>query len=641
MGKNLIIHFDEFGKRYDNSSSGDILALYELTANGARDLSHRILGNISGENLLIPKDRVTLSIITHRESTGEMFAAYVEMYSDIHRMQSNQSAHGDAERLGKVLSKKLSKRDRSDSWKKDASSSSAKEYYTTFFKYSAYCQLPRSYVACISHPVGMQEEELSEILEIYGGVDNFDIRPFLFDEEESSDLLRYVYTSRTYVFTQPLIVPVSSLQTVLTLAYPLIEEMNSQGRSLDKSPIGKNSNLYKAIKYYSSMAQGIVHLSQVVLDVSNLLIQAYCLVGSLGRESELAEDYSLGWKGNPEKRGRLSNYDDILEVVSNKRSIQHANNDREFSSGFTDNELSEVELALVKSATRTAHSLTTVINSTVYLAKDLFWMLTNDAETNVKWRGSRKEQEKILTGTILVLRRILKTPPLVKKLLGLGTFLGTRSHSYSSLPQLGATLRDVTGRKNSLELDISSLLDTQVTIASPYQEIPKIHFKRIGWSHVDGISNMLSLYLLTRQDIYLVQALRNSIQELENICTNSRVQNSIEAGFQVPSPAKLFISSSNFSLSDGFVRINSNTNDLSVTGRIEGTMLHSIRTLAETCIKKDLSIYDEIDRIKMCVQTLIEIKSNLHLKAIDFYLLDSRCRDVLNLGCWDRLVGNK
>lgn len=642
MGKNLVIHFDELGKRYDNSASGDIVALFELTTNGARDISHKIFGNITGENILIPKDRVTLSIITHRESNGEMFSALLEMYAGIHSMQDNRTARESTDTLGKVLSKKLSIKDRSDSWKKDINSNSAKEYYTNFFKYAAYSQLSRSYVACICHPEEMQEKELSDLLQIYGGIEGFDVRPFLFDEEESSDVLKYVYTSRSYIQMQPLILPISSLQTVLTISPTLIAEMNSHSRALDKSNISDSSNLYKVIKYYSFLAQGVVSLYDTVLDISNLLVQTNRIVEKLGEGSELKEDYNLGWSSNPEKRGRLLTYDDVIESVSKSRNIEAANNERALCLEYSENELSEVELALSRASRRTAESLVTVVNSTVYLAKDLLWMLTNDAERNVKWKGSRREQEKVLTGTILALRRILRTPPLVKALLSMGSFISTRGGKrYSSLPHLGSVLRVVTGRENSLELDISSLLDTKVPTDNPYQDLPEVHFSRIGWSHIDSVSNLLSLYILTRQDVYLVHALRRSIRELEDICTNQRVQNSIEAGFQVPSPGKLFISTSNIRLSDGFVRRSTYSTYLCLTGRIDGTLLHSIKLLVEVCVEKNLSVLNEICRIKECIQTLIEIKSNLHLKAVDFSLLDSDCRDVLNLGCWDRLVGNK
>ena len=640
MGKNLIIHFDELSKRYNNSATGDILALFELTANGAKDISHRIFGNVAGENILIPKDRVTLSIVTHRDSNGEIYSAFMRMYEDIHNLQDGRSTTGAGSTLGNLLSNRLSDKDRSSDWKKDTDSNSAKEYLTKFFKYSAYTQLPSSYVACICHPDDMREEELAEILEIYGGIESFDVRPFLFDEQESSDVLRYVYTSRSYVLPQPVIIPIRCFQTALRIAYPLIADMQTPRKVLDRHGITESSSLYKAIRCFSAMGKAIGSLSSI-LDVSHLLINARHLIVRMPEGAELTEDYLLGWESNPDKRGRLLKYEEVLKEVRERRSIESANDNRTFYSGFVDNELSDLELALVKSATRTANSLVTVVNSTVYLTKDLLWMLSHDAEENVRWKGSRKEQEKVLTGTILVLNRILSTPPLVKKLLRLGTFLGTRGRGSSPLPHLGAMLRELTGRPNTLELDISSLLEEKATIDSPYQELPQIHFKRIGWGRTDQMSNFLSLYILTRQDVYLIHSLRMSVSELENICTNQRVQNSLEAGFQVPYPGKMFISSSDTRLSDGFVRRRSYSSELSISGTIEGTLLHSIKTLIEVCLENNLSVSDEIVRIKACVQTLIEIKSNIHLKAVDFSILDSDCRDVLNLACWDRLEGNK
>ena len=50
MGKNIILHQDEFASElHFNREIGRILAIFELTDRGARDISHKIFGNVGGE----------------------------------------------------------------------------------------------------------------------------------------------------------------------------------------------------------------------------------------------------------------------------------------------------------------------------------------------------------------------------------------------------------------------------------------------------------------------------------------------------------------------------------------------------------------------------------------------------------------
>lgn len=632
MGKNIILHQDEFASDlHSNREIGRILAIFELTVRGARDISYKIFGNVAGENVLLPKDRVCLIICTNYDANGYAYRSLQELYSPL-ISRVHRGKEESVPTLQHTLVRALSEKITSEAWKKDPRSNSASEYYTKFFQYTAYSGLIDSTLAFISYPDQMGTEELDGLLDLYGGTDNLDIRPFLFGEDIPDPVLNYVVKSRSYILQSPIIVRSGILQSFLVITSRILKDNKYEVTSCLDSEYPLNW----ALQYYKACSGMLLEIHRHILSVDKLLVDTRTLCAT----SPVIESYVLmGESKNPSPPGRLSSMEieDIKDGVKKIRRVDSSGavNYYDAVSKFSDNELSEIEMALVRSARSTSNRLASMVNSSVYLAKDLLWMVKNDAETNVRWKGSRKEKEKHLAGCILALKGILSTPPLVRSLLSYGTF--TAVNRRSRLPTIGALLRCVTSRDTPLLLDVSSLVNKDESrILDLDTELPKVHFEWLNW-RADGDMRLYTLYLLTANPVYIKHTLKYAVGELENICSNPRIMNSLEAGFQVTPQGKMFISDKGKSLNSGF--------DLYSLSRGEGsepsTLLDSIEVLVKQCLASGLEVDEEISSVKKSVETLLEIKNSLALKAVDFYILDVSCARLLNPASWDLLAGSK
>ena len=639
MGKNLIIHHDEIGARYHHSQSCLLLTLFELTKAGARDISHKVFGNVAGENILVPKDKVIFAVVSHKDSAGYIYKALGRLYDPIYDRAAGEDRN-NITTLQKDLSTEMSQKKISREWKKDKESNSSREYYPTFFRYGPYSDIIQNCMCYVSHPDEMSEEELEDTLSIYGGVDNFDVRPFIFgdDLQNQGPSLQYAVNSRSYILQSPLIFPASKLQSMLFLGKALVD--SESRKNVEATAIYMNvqtSPISWALSFYKACRDTLYLFHRDVLDIHRLLIN----ISTLSNVSEVIEELiSRGSISNPGNPSRLvsSQIGEVLRSVRDCRSISSSQlvHNATVTNRFSDEELSVVELSLVKAARTMLNRLATVVNSTVYLTKDLMSMTRIDAEKNVRWKGSRRDQEKYLAGCILGLKAVLSTPPLVKKLLSGGTFLTTSKQSI--LPKMGALIECVTGRKNSLCLDVSTLVEPDEVhlLKGGGDRLPKIHYEWVNWRAV-GDRRLLVLYLFTGEVRYLKHALKHVVEELDDICTNLRVKNSLEAMFQIPAEGKMFMSKYNNSLQHGFV-----LESLELTSRTEaGTLLDSIEVLARRCIQEGIDVSEEIASVKLSIKSLLFIKHNLPLKAADYYTLDLCCDRLLSPTSWDLLVGNK
>ena len=198
MGKSVVIHYEQFSSRY--TTSGYICQLYELTKYGHKDLSAKIFGNMGGENLILPENKVYFLTIISSNSSGAAQNALISSYYHIWNQKPDKDI---SDTFLKSIYDRLLHQDVNTKWKKNINSSDKNDFVFPQTRFREYASLIDDTVFCVSKPSSMSEEEFAEYLEPYGGVEDFDPRVFLYSEELlnicSSNMLVSGYYNRTVI----------------------------------------------------------------------------------------------------------------------------------------------------------------------------------------------------------------------------------------------------------------------------------------------------------------------------------------------------------------------------------------------------------------------------------------------------------
>lgn len=648
MGKSVIIHHEQFSSRY--STSAFICQLFEITRGGHRDISSKIFGNLGGENLVLSDNKVYFMSLLSMNSSGLTHTALVNCYR--HLWHSNDSCSD----LNKVFLRTLYEgfidlkhKEKNTSWKKNPRAKDRNDFTFWEFNFDEYSKLSSKILYCVSRPSSMSEEEFEEYLIPYGGKEGFDPRVFLYDPdlinevkqdscnlgrekdvvERHTEALKYVLTSRSYILGSPVYITNSEIPGMLYIAERALKNMTSI--DLLEAPISVNTP--RGLDLYRKVKNIVSKKIQRVLDPERLIYLSLRMSNSSLYKGPLCkplkECLERGSVKNPIAY-KLSRCPDTYYSLTNDMikgstfSSWLPKNSFELQKNIIKediNTLVGIDLALFESSVRTAELFRVAYNSTTYLAKDLLKIVDLVLSPVVRWKGSRAAKEKELCQYIFLLKCILKTPALLKDLLGKDFYSNRYKDNKAAL--IGGFITLLTSKDSVFSADLFSMRDPDGLLLMQADE-----------SY--DFSKWVRIYInYPRPDVYLKMA-EECVSVLEDLVNSPQVQNSVEHGIQVCSSGSLFRGSGSRDyylqqtyLSYIYIFPYSPDNIVSYSF-IED--VYYILMLGVT--KHSLDIKEYISRVLTVLTRILEIKSSVALKTEESYYLNGPILKFLDASLW-------
>ena len=666
MGKNIVLTYQEMSHRY--TSAALVVFIYELSKDGAKDVSHKIFGNIGGENVVLSGEKVYLIGTCISENNNNTLATSVistcvkEAYAPL--WNSQNAAHYERNTFTSILTKRLLRQNKIDRWQKDTTSTNSKAFNFWMFDFGAYGDLSAGIISFISKPDNMSEEDLAEILDIFGGKEDFDIRPFMIDMEEVESLvknpllrshaetpvvLKYLATSKSYILPVPIFISNYQVPGMLHLA---------------KKMLSAGSTMHSFVKDYKKL--------RLKCDVEGTLYSS--LGGTWGKltssvlnpEKVAKELFNTRYHVDiPDTVGEVSGFKCILPgerslfkeleflTLTGEKKLPVPIKVRDYKAGSVDprsipvysvlssaqSHIKEIllncehstgtlHLALVEAAIASAHRYLTVLNSSTYLCRDLSKVLNLSMNKKVRWKGSRKEREKLLASRLYALACLYKTPKMLKDLLSNGFLLN--ASIYRQLPQIGDIFSYLTGRDCITQIPTEKLEQSC--------SLQEMHPLQARYS------------LLLREDTEdnYKKVLDCAVDVLKDICKNKRVLDTLEAGIQVVGTKALLVSE---------IRVKTGTRVLDHSINLlapyiaskfncfqgydtSDSFIEDLYIMLSNSRKKypELDIRPYVEATLPYIEVLNELRSNIALKSVESYYLNGPLVDYLNNKKWTSLL---
>jgi hypothetical protein len=653
MGKSIVLAFEEMAHKY--TSASQVVYIYELSKYGAKDLSHKIFGNIGGENVVLSGDKVYLigasladSSLSSNLLRNCVHAAYSPLWS------SSDNGGLQRETFTKILTKRIVTPKMNTRWQKDTTSTNSKAFKFNMFNFTGYANLTTGIVNFVSIPEDMSEENLHEILDVYGGKEDFDVRQFMFDMEfieenlnnEYINLLKHLCTSKSYILPSPIFISNYQVTGMLHLSRKML------GSHGVLSTFVKEFHTYRLqstaeYRLYCSSAGTWGNLIEYALNPECLAVELFDSSNRVKRiDLEDLEFSSLptrssvlwdmlaevleGHNRNPVVK-KLSKYKSsslepefipICKVPANLGSQIRKIMD------YSAHAQGTLHSALLEASILSANRYASVLNSTTYLCRDMQKTIEKSVYSKVRWKGARKEQEKLLASRLYALRCVFKSPKLVKDLLN-SCFL-LNCYPYSNLSTFGEAILSLTERENTLRVpteiaEKSNLLRTLHPLEAKYV-----------------------IYLREGSDSNYQKVLSSATQVLVQMCNNKRVQDTVEAGIQVIGTGKLLVTEKiAIGTSGSISSLHMFDPYLSKKFNVEGDLHKSSTYLEELyyLLKESRQQHSEVDireyvhKILECIEILNELRSTIALKSLESYYLNGPLVRFLSTQKWTNLLG--
>lgn len=636
MGENIIIQHEQFSNQYTNT--GLLICVYELTRTGPKDISSKVFGNITGENLVLPEDKVYLLGVSSM-GNGTTQRCTREVYRHIWNIADSRE---EVRSFGATFRLRSTQGNISKAWKKDYNSNNQSEFFVCLFDMEAYASLATSTLTCITKPKNLSEEKFCELLEPYGGKDNFDVRPFLLKLYESSSgkgqMLDHIGKSRSYILPSPLFISSDQVPGMLQIAPNVLPAEIGRAdllgtRSLIKGT-GTLTGLHQA---YADVVAGWAALLRTVLSPNALILHLKNDTNSLRGELEkLCEE---GQKSRPESR-KLREIDKAALESTSARFIAPLNNITAYCGQIkeelqaTDRE--SLRYALGEAAISTANRVCTVLNSTVYLARDIRKSCNLDLHSEVRWKGARKEKEKELAGWLHAIDCVLQTSPIFKDFL-MTSFYAWKGRRTQYTPSYG--------------LFLEGLTDRQCIIRLSREKFKKGDMAN-KWGDSTEFFKAAKEYLLFPDSASCSSLIETGVKTLENIVSCPSIKSTLEHGIQVAqNGALLTFLKNNLLISQlrGKLELYPVPNiegksfqindykDFSATGNTFLDDMYSVLALAKEH-HIEIGLEDYVRRVCACVATLVELKYTVALKTSESYFFYDRALSYLRDTTWTRLL---
>ena len=644
MGKAVVIHYEEFSSNRHNTP---LLAdLFEITTKGLKNVSHKIYGNVGGENIVLSGTKPYLLVVAGTSGIGSIASrkSYGAIWYD-RPMEKPFKEH----LMDELICSEVSSR-----WIKNtyARGANKNDFYVEKYCMDKYSELSSSLVFSITKPVNMSTEDFNELLELYGGRENFDVRQVLTQYLEDylkvntevvpkySNLVSYLLQSKSYILPSPIYITNDQVPGLLHIVKKLLVPWD--GPIVPELYV-KDSLDTDSCKLYSSMSSLLRTITCNILDPERFiwLLKKYTDVfpsKNLSRDpktpfrmTEERGTYSLP------KITKLSVPEDRIPTSVDASPYSITKNSERILELYTKLDPNSIDYSLLESYIYSLHRLCTVFNSTTYLSRELYKVIEMDLNNSIRWKGSRKEAEVYFGSFVYTLKCILKSPKVFKYLLSRAFLNEHGSTILGRLHILGESIEKITGRKSTFSLpeSLKDSLGTKIMYSNSIYG--KSHFISLAHTYLINNSNKNGLILL-----------ESLVEYLEKTTEFEGVKNSIENGTQVTSsgcllkvnyPSYTSVYLQNTLFSKDLLKKLANKE---VDGLIQRSALSDIHFLCEYfrtlefSEKRPFKYY--ILRICDCITILSELKNCVSLKSAESYFLSSTANDYLNHSKWTSLL---
>lgn len=638
MGESVVIHYEQFSTRY--TSSGYICQLYELTKYGHKDLSAKIFGNMGGENLILSRNKVYFFTVIPYGSSGAVKHALTYSYNHIWTQKLDKDI---SDIFLKIIYDRLLELDVNKNWKKNPNNRDSNDFVLPRARFLEYSSLIDEAVYCVSKPSHMPEDEFMEYLEPYGGKENFDPRVFLYNKElldshmetiyayrgkevntRQSEFVTHLLTSRSYRLPSPVYINNSEIPGLLHCVHN-----NIVGNADLQVPLPPASDPVLGSFSYGKIRATFRRMMQNILDPEFFI--RTCLRAPQSnmffpRERPLSkvlnECLKEGLERTPASHRLYEITKNMLEDAPYTNYLCKRSFPLHMKTMFQSRDsLQGIEKALFESAVRSANILRTVYNSTSYLSRDLMRTLELTLVPSLRWKGARKQQERLLCSYVYLLQCILKTPPLLKSILKRNRYLSDYNLSNDSL--IGHYLEELTGKPSILSVS-SSDVELSLSKTNNLLDIQK--------DESELLNKKVRLYINYPTKSLYYNMLEESVACLEGMVSNSGVESSLEHGIQVVGNGCLFknegLSIQNSCLANKYVfpdGVTPNTN----------TYLGDVYFILNLNKKEyGININTHIDRVVAVIESILEVKGSVALKVCESYYLNGPMLRYLDPSLW-------
>lgn len=635
MGKSVVLHYEQFSSRYTNS--GYICQLYELTKYGPKDLSAKIFGNMGGENLILSDNKVYFLTIIGTNSSGVAQYALSSSYSHIWNQHADKNI---SDIFLKSVYDRLLHHDVNTNWKKNPNARDSNDFVFKQTRFKEYASLIEDAVFCVSKPGSISEEEFAEYLEPYGGVENFDPRVFLYDEElldecsytmygghsaatreKQKEILTHLLTSRSYRLTSPIYITNSQIPGLLHCVHRTLKSGNENLEMPIATGTEIGSDTYRKISY--SMNKKM----RTILDPESFIRCSLKPPLSFLRNTNtlhpITKHINLcmvkGKNSNPEVYRLSTLTSNILNSAPYTTYLPKNSYPLHLEKILLGSQsLQGIEKAIWESAVRSANIIRTIYNSTSYLARDLSKTIELTLAPEVRWKGARKEKEIELCSYIFLLQCILKTPPLLKSMLSKNRYWGQYKKSTDSL--LGHYLEALTGKPSifsTREKTVNLHIDT---------------FLSMQHDESEELNKRVRMYINFPTEDSYHKILEESVSCLERMLSSAGVASSIEHGIQITENGSLFRYNSLRIHTSCLAKKYTFPEDIMPSANSYLGDVYFIMSLNKKEYTINMNFY--IDKVVKVIESILEIKGSVALKVAESYYLNGPLLKYLDPALW-------